>query len=164
MQLTPGPRKLLLATHLVASLGWAGALAGFLALSITGFVLADPATQNATHIAMDILTITVIVPLAFAALLTGIIQGLVTPWGLVRHYWVLFKLLIVATATYMLVLKTGAIADMAEVAVTGDLTSTSYNGARLSILGHAIGGLLVLIWAALLAIYKPRGQTPFANR
>jgi hypothetical protein len=31
------------------------------------------------------------------------------------------------------------------------------NGLRLSLLVHAAGGLLVLVCAAVLAIYKPRG-------
>jgi hypothetical protein len=34
----------------------------------------------------------VIVPLALAALLTGLVMSLITPWGLFRHYWVLIAL------------------------------------------------------------------------
>ncbi|MET7424976.1 hypothetical protein [Dactylosporangium sp. NPDC005555] len=33
-----------------------------------------------------------LVPLGVASLVTGVVQSLGTSWGLVRHYWVLFKL------------------------------------------------------------------------
>ena len=54
---------------------------------------------------MDLTARFVIVPLAFAALLTGLIQSLGTPWGLFRHYWVLTKLLLTVFATVVLLAK-----------------------------------------------------------
>ena len=49
---------------------------------------------RAAYPAMELAARFVIVPLAFASLLTGVIQSLGTPWGLFRHYWVLVKLLL----------------------------------------------------------------------
>jgi hypothetical protein len=46
----------------------------------------------------------VLVPLSLASLLTGLVQSLGTPWGLFRHYWVLFKLLINVLATIVLLM------------------------------------------------------------
>jgi hypothetical protein len=49
---------------------------------------------------MGLLAETVLVPLAVAALATGVLLGLGTPWGLTRHAWVLTKLaLTTGTAT-----------------------------------------------------------------
>jgi hypothetical protein len=36
----------------------------------------------------------VLVPLSLGSLLTGLVLSLGTTWGLLRHYWVLIKLLI----------------------------------------------------------------------
>ena len=44
----------------------------------------------------------VIVPLAIASLLTGVVQALATPWGLFRHYWVVIKLFLTVFATLVL--------------------------------------------------------------
>jgi hypothetical protein len=83
---------------------------------------------------------------------------------LVRHYWVLFKFLIVVTATFMLLLKTGPIGDMARAAAETELNSGDLRGLRLSILGHAVGGLAVLLWAMTLGMYKPKALTPYGRR
>jgi hypothetical protein len=41
---------------------------------------------------MELTTWIVIVPLSLAALLTGVVQSLGTPWGLFRHRWIVAKL------------------------------------------------------------------------
>ena len=43
-------------------------------------------------------------PLCFASLFSGLVQSLGTEWGLFRHYWVLFKLLINVLPTALLLL------------------------------------------------------------
>ena len=56
--------------------------------------------MRATYLVMEPAAWVVLVPLAFASLLTGLVQSLSTTWGLARHYWVLFKLLINLGAHY----------------------------------------------------------------
>jgi hypothetical protein len=159
-----GVRKLVLTGHVAFSVGWIGALAGFLALAVAGLVAQDVVTVRSAYLAMDMVNRFVIVPAALLSLLTGIVQVLGTPWGLIRHYWVLFKFLIVVTATFMLLLKTGPIGDMARAAAETALTPGDLRGLRLSILGHAVGGLAVLLWAMALGMYKPRALTPYRGR
>jgi len=164
MIMAPALRKFVLSAHLVSGLGWVGALAAFLALAIVGLASRDVQLARAAYLASDLITRFVIVPLALVSLLTGLVQALGTPWGLIRHYWVLFKLVIVVTATFMLLMKTGPIGYMASVAAGATFSGADLPGLRFSILGHAVGGLLVLVWAALLGIYKPRGITRFGRR
>lgn len=159
--MAPTIRKLLLTAHIAFSVGWIGALAGFLALSIAGLVSEDAMVVRSAYVGMDLVNRFIIVPAALLSLLTGIVQSLGTPWGLMRHYWVLFKFLIIVTATFMLLLKTGPISTMASVAAETTLTATDMRELRLSILGHAIGGLAVLIWAMALGIYKPKAATRY---
>jgi hypothetical protein len=163
MIMPPRLRRLMLTAHLLASLGWTGALAGFLALAAAGVLTDDVVVVRSAYVAMDLVTWFAIVPLALAALLTGLVQALASPWGLLRHYWVVFKLLIVCAATYMLIAKTGPIGAVAEAARAG-FADGAMMEARLSILGHAIGGLAVLVWAAALGIYKPAALTGYGRR
>lgn len=164
MLMSPGLRKFVLTTHVSVSVGWIGALAGFLALAVTGLISQDALTVRSAYLAMDTINRFVIVPAALLSLATGIVQTLGTPWGLIRHYWVLFKFLIIVTATFMLLLKTGPIGQMASIAAETALAPADMRGLRLSILGHAAGGLAVLIWAMALGMYKPKAATPYGMR
>ncbi|MDQ6901046.1 MAG: hypothetical protein M3072_16375, partial [Candidatus Dormibacteraeota bacterium] len=88
MTMTPSLRKFALTAHVTCSVGWLGAVAGFLALAVAGLTSRDAQMVRGTYLAMDVTGWFVIVPLSFASLLTGLISSLGTPWGLFRHYWV----------------------------------------------------------------------------
>ena len=103
--MTPRLRKLGLITHITSSLGWLGALAAFLVLSIAGLTSQDVETVRGAYLAMNLIAVFVIVPLSLAALATGFIQALGTEWGLLRHYWILVKLLLTIFATVVLLVK-----------------------------------------------------------
>lgn len=96
-----------------------------------------------------------VVRLAIASLLTGVVQALSTPWGLVRHYWVLISLVLTTIATTILLLHLPATEDMADVASNPDASITGLNGD----LFHSVGGLAFLLVPLVLNIYKPRGLT-----
>jgi len=97
--MTPDLRKLVLTAHITFSVAWIGAVAVFLALAIAGLTSQNTQMVRTAYPAMELTARFVIVPLAFASLLSGLIQSLGTPWGLFRHYWVLAKLLLTIFAT-----------------------------------------------------------------
>lgn len=156
-------RKLTLATHVTASVAWIGALAVFFAHALAGLLSEDEQIVRAMSLAMGISAWFVILPLALASLVTGLVQALGTAWGLVRHYWILFKLLLTAVATIVLLLKLGPISYLAEQAARATFSSTDLIGLRTSVVIHAGGGLLVLLTAATLALYKPQGMTAYGS-
>jgi hypothetical protein len=162
--LSPSLRKLTLATHVTASVGWVGALTVFLAHAIASVASQDALIVRSACIAMGVTAWFVIFPLSIASLLTGIIQALGSAWGLIRHDWVLAKLLLTVLATVVLLLKLPPIGGLADAAMQGAFSRDDLIGLRVSVLVHAIGGLLVLLTATTLAIYKPAGLTPFGVR
>ena len=164
MTMTPALRKLTLTTHVAASVGWLGALAVFLAHAIASLFSQDEQMVRAVSLAMGLTAWFVILPLGLASLITGLVQALGTAWGLFRHYWVTFKLLLTAVATGVLLLKLGPINYLAEAAAGAKVSSADLAGLRTSILVHAIGGLLVLLTAVTLAVYKPEGLTRYGAR
>ncbi|MCM0675308.1 DUF2269 domain-containing protein [Micromonospora phytophila] len=159
MILPPGPRKLALTLHVTSSVGWLGAVLAFLALAVAALTSRDADVARAGGIAMNLTTRFVIVPLAFASLLTGLLSSLGTHWGLVRHYWVLVKFLLIVVATAVLLLQVGPIGALADAATGTGPADVGLREARASAVVHAAGGLLVLLGATVLAIYKPRGMT-----
>jgi hypothetical protein len=154
----PQLRKLVLTAHVVASVGWLGALAVFLALALAALVADDPQTARAAYLAMDVATWTALVPFAVASSVTGVIESLGTSWGLVRHYWVAVKLGLTIVATVVLLMYTQTIGYMAEVAADGAAPRSPSPAL------HAGVGLLLLLGATALAVFKPRGMTRYGRR
>ena len=95
-------RKFALAAHLAFAVGWIGAVAGYIALDVAAATSQDAQMLRAGYLAMELTAWYVIVPLALASLLTGLVMSLGTKWGLFRHYWVLISLLLTIIATVVL--------------------------------------------------------------
>ena len=128
-------------------------------LAIAGLSSSDLQRVRAAYVAMDMTTWAVIVPLCFASLLTGLVVSLGTTWGLVRHYWVLIKLLITVAATVILMVHTVPVSRIADIAVAVDLTSGDLFGARVQLIVASGAAVLALLATTALSIYKPRGLT-----
>jgi hypothetical protein len=104
----------------------------------------------------------VLVPLAFASLVTGVAQSLGTTWGLFRHYWVVFKLLITVVSTVVLLTYMETFRAMAGVAANPSADLSAVRNAAPAL--HATVALLVLLVATVLAVSKPRGLTRYGQR
>jgi hypothetical protein len=159
MTMSPRLRKFVLTMHVATSVGWLGAVVAYIALDVAAVASQDVQTVRAAYLAMELLVWYIIVPLALASVLIGIVNALGTSWGLFRHYWVVVKLLITVVATTVLLVETQTIGSMADMAASGadprDLPGS---------LSHSIGGLVVLVVATILSVYKPRGITPYGWR
>ena len=162
MIMPPRLRKLALTAHVATTVGWLGAVVVFLALAVVGLTSQDAQTVRGAYLVMEPTAWYVLVPLAFASLATGVVQSLGTTWGLFRHYWVLFKLLITVFATIVLLIYMETFSFMARVAAdpSADLGVVRDASPRL----HAVLALLVLLVATVLAVFKPRGMTPYGWR
>jgi hypothetical protein len=164
MIMRPRLRKLMLTVHVASSVGLLGAVAVFLVLAVIGLTSQDAEMTRAAYVAMAVTAWVVIVPLAFASLLIGIVESLGTRWGLFRHYWILAKLVLTALAIVVLLVQMRGISTVAGVAAAATLSSADLREVRLSFVLHAGGGLLVLLLPLALSVYKPRGRTRYGHR
>lgn len=162
MTLPPRLRKLVLTAHVTTTVGWLGAVVAFQAIALVGMTSRDPQTVRGAYLVMEPAAWFVLVPLALASLLTGVVQSLGTTWGLLRHYWVLFKLAITAFATLVLLIYMQTFRVMAAAAAdpTVDLGTVRNDSPAL----HASLALVLLLLATVLAVYKPRGMTRYGRR
>lgn len=126
-------RQIWMILHVVCSVGWLGVLVASLALCLAASG-ADPTRAVALNTAVATLSDVFVLPGTLLVLLTGVILGIGTKWGLVRFYWVLGKLVI---ALVLLVVAN----------VGFDETAAGY-------------GLLTLLTslATVLSILKPWGR------
>ena len=162
--MSPNLRKFVRTAHVIFTVGWLGAVAGFLVLAIVGLTSPDAQMVRAAYPAMDLITRFVIVPLSLLPLLlTGPLLSLGTPWGLFRHYWIIVKLIINILSTLILLVHLQPIGYMARV-VTQGTPSSSDRPIQIQLVVAASAGLLALLVATGLAVYKPRGMTAYGWR
>src|SRR6266545_2749355 len=114
--MSPRLHKFVLTAHITSSVGWLGSVTGFLVLAVAGLTSQDSQLVRGAYLAMELVASFIIVPLSLASLLTGLIQALGTKWGLFRHYWIVFKLVINVASTFLLLVHMQPISHLADVA------------------------------------------------
>src|SRR5918998_147709 len=142
-------RKLVLTVHVIVSVGWIGIEAGLLALGLTGLYTRDPEALRVAYVAASIFGGIFLVPVSMGALVTGVLLSVGTPWGLVRHYWVLIKIVftVALVASGILVLNRRlqeAAARVSEVPLS-TLTSADAGALQVQIIATVSVALLLLV-------------------
>jgi hypothetical protein len=144
---------MLLTTHVATSVGLLGTDATVLLLAVEGARGSDPV---AIYPAAQLIGALLLVPLALGALATGTTLGLLTPWGLLRHWWVAAKLaLTTAGAVLALVVLTPTLSDLATASRSGGAIPL---GDRLELVRDSGAASVVLLVAVVLSVYKPFGR------
>lgn len=146
MTLSPKTRRVLLTAHVAASVGLLGDSAGFLAVALRGTTADDPATAQSSWEVLQMFSAVFGIPMSMTALLTGVMLGLGTKWGVVRYPWVTAKLLVILSVILVgaLVLGPGV-----EALRDGD------SGAETRVVVGAAYDVLALTLATGLSVFKP---------
>jgi hypothetical protein len=145
-------RKLLLTIHVVATVSVLGTDLVLLLLGLASLNGADP---RMIYPAAYLVAARLVAPLAAISLGTGLLLGVLTPWGLFTYWWVTIKLAITTALTavvlFVLVPRLGAAADT----VTRPASHMLASAERLPlVIAPAIASTLLLL-AVILAIFKP---------
>ena len=156
MIMPPRLRKLALTAHVTCSVGWFGAVAGFLVLAVAGLVGQNLQAMRAAYLGMSLITWFVIIPLAFGSLLSEIVSSVGTSWGLFRHYWVVAKLLISVLATTVLLVHVRPIDQLAAASITNRFTADQHDVRTLMVIASCAASTALIVLTAL-SVYKPRG-------
>ena len=152
----------LLAAHIVISVGWIGLEVALLALGLTALTAGDGGLRVAAVMLAARLGTWLYPAFSIGALVTGVWLSLRTRWGLLRHWWVVAKLVM----NVALVIGGNLVVIPAARRAAGGLTLDAVGrpvGAAASLTGAMTVGMLLLVAATLLSVYKPRGRTPFGT-
>jgi hypothetical protein len=151
-------RRAVLIVHIVASGMWLGLEVALGALVLGALLASNPATVAACLQAIDIVAVGPMVAAGALTLLSGIILGLGTKWGLVRYRWVAVKLVlnVVLLLLVLFALRPGA----AEVAQAGrNLAAGRVDDAGPGELYMPpIVSLVALSFATTISVLKPWGR------
>jgi len=166
--MTPATRKFAITAHVTFAVGWLGAVAAFLVLSVAGLTSHDAEVVRGAYLSMNLISKFIIIPMCFAAVVTGLLQALATPWGLFRYYWIMVKFGLAIFATFALLLhQFGAIAKAANRvsgATAGMLFSADFGPLKTELLRAPSLAIVLLLTTTALGIYKPWGLTRYGQR
>ena len=146
-------RKSVLVLHIASAGAWLGVDVVMGVLIFTAVARDDPATKALSYRALELVAVGPLLACGLICLLTGIVLGLGSRWGLVRYWWVAVKL----------VLNLVLVALAPEVAAHADQARQFQAGLpALLEVGQLIFPPIVspaaLLVALVLAVFKPWGR------
>lgn len=93
-RLSQRARKVWLTLHVGISVGWLGLSLAMITLAFTGLLAETHAVRHGAYELMHIIDLTIVIPSVVLSIITGLVVALGTPWGLLKHWWVLVKFVI----------------------------------------------------------------------
>ncbi len=152
-------RKLVLALHVVTSVGWLGAAIAMTVLLVTGLVTRNPALRHAAFTFMHVYDLAIMIPLGYLALITGVLLSVGTNWGLLKHWWVVTKLVLtVAVLVFAGVFTSGWVLE--AVAITAEDPMADLGVLAVQLVAN-VAAFNVVFWTnTTISVFKPWGLTP----
>jgi hypothetical protein len=150
-------RQLLVFVHVVVSTGWMGAGAANVVLTTTAALTGDPQVWRVCYLLVQTVDTWLVIPGAFAALVSGIALSLVTPWGLARDWWVLVKLVLTVA---VILFSTFFVGVWVEESIVAGLAPRPF-AIELAVGPLAnLAAFLLMTWAS---VAKPWGRTAWSS-
>lgn len=156
--MTTRTRKLWLVLHLLSAGAWIGIDVVVAVLVAVGRFGGSPERRGLAYQALGAFVVGPMLTSGLVCLVTGLVLGWFTKWGLLRYWWVAVKLVLnlILCTLIVVVLRPG----MAEVSEYGAALSagvpTSLDVGDLAF--PPIVSLTTLSLATVLAVYKPWGR------
>lgn len=138
-------RRSVLTAHIIVSVGLLGDSAGFLAVAVRSATTEDRQLASAGWEVLQMFSVVFGIPLSLAALITGLVLGLGSKWGVFRYPWVTTKLLLIIS---VMLVGTFVLPGLEEMR-----RGTGATEARL--IAGAAYDVLALSVATALAVFKP---------
>jgi hypothetical protein len=166
-RLSPGLRKATLVLHIVCGVGWMGADVVLFILLFRGMTTDDGSVAASCYIAVSEFVPIAVPPLSVGVLLTGLLLGWGSKWGVLRYWWVVVKL--VLSSIMVVLVFTSLIPGVNDLgspdaAMSADAVRDSLGSAPSQMMFPPVVSFLMLGTSAVLSIYKPWRRTPWTRR
>lgn len=155
--LRPGTRKAALAVHIVTAGAWIGMTAILGVLVLTALLAEETATVAAAYQALPML-FWPILTMAIGCLLSGVVLGLGSRWGVLRYRWVAVKLAINLVLVTLVALLLGPGLDEAAEAGRVLAAGGSPDIETGSLVYGPVVSTVSLLVATWLSVAKPWGR------
>ncbi|MFE3907449.1 hypothetical protein ACFXPY_46400 [Streptomyces sp. NPDC059153] len=159
-------RKAVLTAHVAISVGWLGLVTGMFAMSLAGATTGSTEQQAAMYRTMSLLDEIFLGMTSMFALITGIVVGAGTKWGLLQRTWVAVKffltmgvMLLGFSVIHQLILRANELVDAGAPVRGGELDTVGW-----SMTGSAAVALGSLVFMTAVSTYKPWNRTRWGKR
>jgi hypothetical protein len=155
-RMRPATRKIWLIAHVASAGGWIGIDVILATLIFTALFTDRTSLAALSYQALPLVWWPMLIT-ALVCLVTGVVLGLGTKWGLVRHWWVVTKLAlnVVLVTLIMFSLRSG----LDDAAAYGRQLADGLGGSPSSdLLFPPIVSPTALLFAMFLSVFKPWGR------
>ena len=151
-------RRAVLVTHIASTGAWLGVDVAMAVLIVTAISTTDPATRAVSLLALERVSVWPLLGCGVICLLSGLVLGLGSRWGVLRYWWVAVKLalnlVLTALVPVALAPEVGGQADLARTWVAG--AAVTYDLRNL-VYPPVVSPVLLLV-AMTLSVVKPWGR------
>jgi hypothetical protein len=151
-------RRATLVLHISAAGAWLGLDVVMAVLVATSALTDSDRTRGVAYRALELVTVWPMTVAGLSCLLTGVVLGLGTRYGLVRYWWVAAKLVInlLLTTLVLVALRPGVgeIADRGEALLDGEAVRAAVGDLAFP----PIVSTSLLLVAIVLSVFKPWGR------
>ena len=150
-------RQLLVFLHVTTSLGWLGAGAANVVLAVTASTTSATEVRRVSYALIDRIDVALVIPLAFATLAGGVLVSLATPWGLLRFWWVLVKLVLTLAVIVFSTFGVGVwLYQSIDASAAGGASPVAHR-----LVAGAGANVVAFVVMSYVSFAKPWGRTPW---
>ena len=147
LRLSRRARHTILTVHIAASVALLGDVLGLIAIGLAARNV-DPAAARQSYELASMFSFVFGIPLSLVALVSGVVLGIGTQWGILRHWWVTVKLVAIVAVMAVGALLVGP----AEGRLMDAPSATSDQW--LMVVGAGVQAGL-LLGSTALSVFKP---------
>ena len=144
--LAPKVRRAVLSLHVISSVGLLGASSALLFLAVTASTTADAELSHSAYRFISQFGFVFGIPLSFSGLISGLVLGLYSKWGVLRYPWVTIKLILLVTTILSGALFIGRLSEQ---------LADGAGGSETQLLVAAAYNVVALVTSTVLSVYKP---------
>ncbi|MEJ3657300.1 hypothetical protein WEH80_30485 [Actinomycetes bacterium KLBMP 9759] len=161
-RMRPPTRKVMLLVHIVSAASWLGIDVMVGVLVFTGRLAPDPTVAGLGYQALGLFLLWPLLFAALATLASGVVMGLGTRYGLLRHWWVVTKLAITVVLATLIVIALAP--GLGEAVEHGRQLAAGVPAERITarvddLIYPALVAPSALLITYVLSVMKPWGRT-----
>ena len=150
MRLTPRTRQAVVVLHVIASVALLGQVWVNMVLALFAMATVDAGAARVAYSFLQVFVFTSAIPFTMLSLLTGVVLGVGSKWGVLRYRWVSAKLVLLVLTVLVGITVQGPLLEQLVVAPSP--------GARWAHAAAAGLQFVMLVVATWLSVFKPGGR------
>ncbi|MFD2614253.1 hypothetical protein [Paenibacillus gansuensis] len=161
-RLSQKKKSILVAIHVISVASWIGGTLGMLLLGLYLRTAENGSQLVYTIASMEVIDENLLKYPALLSLLTGILLSVWTQWGLVKHYWIIAKLVLTIMTIMLGILFldnwTASLGEMIHEMGFATLQDQTFQTRWMSMIIMSSFNLVCLLFMVFLTYLKPFGK------